>query len=213
MSAGIGLPKVKRVTLRYSGVFSLSMPDDGLIRDRWFRANSIWDPNATDTLGTENGSVYGYSQWANLYTYYKVVGSKITVKWMHNGQIAAPATVAVVGDDDMNVSVYTGSAGGMQALREKTGGAGMAILPRNTNRQVITRSYYSGKKRFAISDNDDALPKVLMGNNGSAVHYFGLLWDYADGAVHVPGADEKLLAQVDIEYLTELIEPLQLTPP
>jgi len=69
---------------------------------RTFRANSIYDPDAT---GVGN-SVADYARWASLYDHYTVLGSKITYTICRNeGDINAMVFLTKVDDDGTGFTV------------------------------------------------------------------------------------------------------------
>lgn len=187
----------------------MGLDGDGLVSTYQFKAGSIYDPNKTNSTpaaGT-NHQPYGHDQWALLYRTYRVIGSKITVKWLHNGQLPLPVYCGVVNDEASDISFSTGHGDGLNILRERTGGAGMAILPKNTNRMVTTRAYFSAKKQFEVDNATDAHQgRVAFGSAPSYDSDYTLYAGYMNATATQSAAE--LIAQVDIEYLCEFYDPI-----
>lgn len=71
-----GFPSSKMVRFRYADTFALD-PAAGAVATHIFRANSLYDPDSTET----GHSPPNFDTWMSIYNHYTVIGSKITVSF------------------------------------------------------------------------------------------------------------------------------------
>lgn len=99
VNLGFGFPKTLKMKHRYVETIRL-VSSSGVPAFQRFRANGIYDPNQT---GVGHQPMY-YDQCALLYNHWKVIGSKISVKFVPTLSTTVPQHVGILADDDTNNS-------------------------------------------------------------------------------------------------------------
>ncbi len=87
-----GLPKAKKVTMRYCTSVNLN-PSAGGRDAHVFRANGLFDPDQSG-IGHQP---YGFDQWMAFYHHYTVTSSKITVTYLNTQVTDSPASRSICG--------------------------------------------------------------------------------------------------------------------
>lgn len=155
-----------------------------------FSCNSCYDPDLT---GGGHQPI-GFDEWSQFYTYYKVLGAKITVNAV-NGT-GEPQLIHVIRLDDPN------PAGGMTALMEQPYGQWRALAGSLGGRSNTTiKHYYSAKKQFPNLYRDDTL-RANIGANPLEQMY----WVISSQRVDAAGTAD-IAVTVNIEYIVEFSVP------
>lgn len=188
-----GLSNKAIVKLRYVDNRILSSTSIALGR-HVYSCNSCFDPDYTGV----GHQPLGYDEWSTLYTYYKVLGAKITVSCV-NGT-GEPQLVHIGRFDD------PAPAGGMSALQEQAHGSWVHLagsLGGQQNMKLI--STYSAKKQFPNLDSDAVL-RPNTGANPDEQMYWVVSSQRTDAA-----GNADVAISVNIEYIVEFSVPKILT--
>lgn len=193
-----GFPNKKLVRLRY--VDKISLDATPLLLDHhFFRANSLFAPNATG--GTGAHQPLGFDQWMTIYDHFYVIGSKIRVTPMNTTtDILQPGAFGVTLDDNQTLG-YTKTE---QILESKQGKSGVKISgstadgkTRSATRTFSHRKFFGskhliGQEQFKGSNSSDP-------SEGA----FFCVW-YGNMAGNDPAS---LPLMVEIEYIALMVEP------
>lgn len=185
----IGIPQSQIVKLRYNDT-SLQLNPSGLTpADYVFRCNSIYDPNYT-ALGHQPMWHDLYSQ---MYRYYTVLGSKITVRFVNDL------------DNNLLVGVYkselTSGITTSEAITENKASRYKYLTTRSANASCTITDKFSAKRWFRAPV--DTKQRTLFGNNPDQVAYW-----------HVWAEDSfkndisAIAFSVTIEYIVKFSNPL-----
>lgn len=178
--------------MRYAETLRLD-PVVGLPSSYIFQANSIWDPN---TSGTGH-QPYTRDEYTQLYTYYRVLKSKISATFIPS--VAGPAGAMVCG---VSIHPDTTTVTSFDTIRE-TKGAHYKICAGDSNKVTVTNGY-NAKKMFA--SNMGSLNALMSSNPGEGA-YFHVFVTNANGA----GDGATVDIVVTIEY-TVLLWELKILP-
>lgn len=180
-------PAKAKALLRYSQVITLD-PGLGLPAGNLFRANSIYDPDATG-LGHQP---YGHDTYQSIYNHYKVVSTVITMTAIGTASGVFGITIT----DDQQIQ------GSYDTIRElKT--TKMAINSSATFGSKSVTNYY-GKKQVFKGDTDSI--GALFGANPTEQQYFHC-WFEGSTPTNDPGAVSFLITlsyEVDMWELKDL---------
>lgn len=193
-----GFPRQTRVQLRYVEYVVLSDGVGGLMRTNFFRANSIYDPDATGILGTQP---LGRDQWVEFYNHYRVVKSKMTVKYATTSQIAnqRPAVIGCYLSDDQTIPADYNS------LVES--GRGTSVIQSNLNTETRTlSSTYDQSKFFKGQGKNQSQLGAVVGTNPTDQAFFCLYMQSIDQSSLA--TERSFLVQID--YLVDFSEPKDL---
>jgi len=192
----VGFPRSKLVNMRYVSFYTLTSTS-GVMSVQTFRANSINDP---DSSGVGHQAL-GHDQWSAFYQNYKVLSSKITVKFQAN---AATTTPPVAGVILQNIAVpasldYT-------ALIEQ-GNSSWRMAPQSvaTAIQTLVRKF-DCKKFFNlvnVKDEDD-IGAAFSANPAKAAYF--TLWLQGHDQATTIAADFTVV----IDYVVSVNEPKEL---
>jgi len=128
-----GFPAKKLVRMRYCTTITLVSATNNLAY--WnFRANSIFDPDATGT----GHQPYSHDLWNQIYNHYRVVGSKIRVQFLGTQGTTNSICGVDLSDDGTITTDY-------DVLREMPGSKYRVITTQKPT--TITRNF-SAKKMF-----------------------------------------------------------------
>lgn len=181
---GLGFPQKLKTRLKYRETVELSAAS-GSMATYLFRANSIFDPNLT---GTGHQPLF-HDQLAALYSYYTVMWSKITVRWMHDSTGNTAITCALSENEDSTVTP-TNVDGVIEQGLAKSCTLGPAY---DSTKELST--YYSYRQRFGGKDIDNTDNRAFFGANPSDAHFFQLNTQPVDRASSL-----SVFAEVVIEY-------------
>lgn len=157
-------PAVHTARLTYVQKVTLQSTGNGQAPRWFFRANSIYDPDATGISG--GGQPYGRDTYAGIYNHYKVLSSVITVAGNSNQQSPETNGIGIVMDDDASVATAKSSA---KELCARKGSTYTTFASRNQNGSVqISRKFDT---RFFVNQNHQCAP---MGANPTDGYYFGI---------------------------------------
>lgn len=183
------------VKMRYGGIVN---PDAGAGSSAsWvFSANSIFDPDRTG-IGHQP---LGHDEWANFYDHYVVIGSRITVRFMPNGDTALTnsSLCSITLEDDATASTT------IPSLIERTGAVIGYMGTADGKGSVTLRKGFSAKKFFNKADvrDNSQLGGKLGVSNPAEEAYFHINVSAVDGVTN-PAAVE---CAVLIEYICVLSE-------
>lgn len=171
----------------------------GGISQYLFRGNSLFDPNFSGT----GHQPYGYDQWANMYSSYRVHGSKFTVKLLPitdtNPEIQAAGLMdaVLVAFSGINTLSYVSIDQARESPYNRH-----TLLNRNGSRQGYLKMYMSTAKMYGVSkvniQANDAYAAGTGANPGNQFQWI-LIVKSADNLVTITA-----LADVKITYYCEL---------
>lgn len=192
-----GFPQSKTVKLRYNDQVLISPTAAMVAQFHAFRANSIYDPDATGV----GHQPLGRDIWAGLYNRYMVIGAKISVKMVPTGTSNYHATCGVLVDDDATVDdqnvttlIERGKSRYKSFLNSYTSGSKSVTTLKQT---------FSAKKWFGFKDakDNDYGYGAPVGQNPSDQAYF-IVWVGS----HLADID-AVSAIVTIDYIVTFTEP------
>lgn len=180
-----GFPNSIITTLRYCDFYGLTSTTGGSTA-QVFRANGIFDPDYT---GAGHQPMYR-DNWANIYDYYTVLGSKITVTY-HSRSSTQGFIIGCIGTDSPSITSTVTSW--MENNNAVSGLLG------NVNCQPVTLSMtYSPEENLGSNAKDDGSSMTAVGadpSSGEGQFYFAITAATEDGATTA-----SLTAKVQIEY-------------
>lgn len=199
MGTSLGVPQSRTVRMRYSTDVEIAS-NAGVMGVHYFRANSVYDPDATGA----GHSPAGFSTMQSLYQHYVVIGSKISITWSNNSSSTTsevPTRVGVFLNDDNSLGVSN-----YWELIENGRGTSKMIGSGNSNLYHVTRTMgkFSAKRFFNITDvkdNRNTLGAAVT-TNPSEEAYFAV-WSQAIGT-----GTAALAANVTIDYIVTFGEPI-----
>lgn len=155
-----------------------------------YSCNNCYDP---DYSGTGHQPL-GYDEWSQLYTYYKVLGAKITINAV-NGT-GEPQIIHLLRQDD------PAPTGGMTALMEQPYGKWVALAGSLGGRSnTVLRHTYSARKQFPNLYRDDSL-RANIGSSPAEQMYWVISTQRTDAA-----GTADMAISVNIEYIVEFSVP------
>lgn len=197
MRAPSGLPITNIVKQRYCQHIQLLGQGLSNIQYHSFRPNSVYDPDHSGV----GGQPMGFDEMAGLYNNYRVLGSKITVKWA--GYNAGGGEDYVVGcflDDNAAINYTT-----WEGVREARKGSSRLIT--HQRNAVTTSAKYSAKKFWSVKDvKDNENLGAAVGANPSADCYFLVWFQRLDKAV----SSATINCMVQIDYIVQYFEPKEI---
>lgn len=129
-------PASKIVTMRYCESITID-PGVGLVATHQFRANGIFDPNASGV----GHQPFGHDQWSAIYNHYEVLKSKIVVDFVSNNNSITNQATNVVGialrDDATTISDIDNVREGKTASTKLVNLYGKAKLSKYYNKRVM----------------------------------------------------------------------------
>lgn len=180
-------PQKKRVVLKYSGKFTMDPSGVLATATQVMRANSIYDPN-TNLTGTSNTQPYGMDQYEAIYTRYRVLKSKIVVRFMSSSgnSSSGPSEVGIyLGNGEMITD--------FDLIREVRGSK-WNLLP--LDKVVTLTNGYNAYKQY---EKHIAETTTLLSQNPNDQTYFTCFCrcanDTVDGSI--------VYAYIDIYYTVE----------
>ncbi len=153
------------VRMRYSQSISVD-PASGLAGSHVYRASSIFDPDQTGV----GGQPKGHDEWANFYSNYVVLGSKVTaVAFSRSDTASTAAGVVCAGIRPENTAVTSG-----ESVLESQGFKVSFISQGNGSKSIArVTNTYSPKAFFGIKDTEDNLDlTAAFGANPTSEAYF-----------------------------------------
>lgn len=169
-----------------------------------FRANSLWDPDYTN--GGSNHQPIGFDQWMTFYDHFAVLGSKITVDFVSQATVNAPANVHGV---FITVSDTSSPVTTLETIREQGNAAYGVLTGSAATGKLRLRKNFSTKRFFNRADVKDC--SELRGSGSG---------DCSEVAFYVVGTEtldpsrivnpDAIYASITIDYIALLTEPKQL---
>lgn len=189
--------KTHRVNLCYREQVALSS-SLGITGNYQFQLNSIYDPNYTGG----GHQPLGHDQWAQFYKTYKVLGAKITARFMWNSSatVGQAHRCGIVFDKDHSYSVNAAAE-----VVEKLHGKCSKILHSNSRDSQTVTCYYSGRKAWG-KDFADHGHKAPFGSSPT-VPMFATVWVAPiDGG----SSSDDVRVEIILEQLCVLSDPVDL---
>lgn len=146
-----GMTKEKRVSLRYCQKVDISTTA-GVLGSHVWRANSLYDPNYTDTVGDHQPM--GFDNWADLYNHYTVESATIEAVWGVDSAIDNAYASGVYLTDVFTVP-YTDHTEFKEAKKGTVKYCtGRSVTP------MKTKSSFDATKFFNITDVKDNVARI-----------------------------------------------------
>ncbi len=189
------VPDSHIVRLRYVETFQLNPGAAGQASTHIFRANSIFDPNLTGV----GHQPLGHDQWAVFYDHYNVIGSKITAKFISNGDdFSGPAHVGVLLKDDTTTIIDPVN------IMEQSNSRYKVMTSANATQLATVQGFYSPKKFFAIKDISDnrSILGAAFGSNPVEDAYFHVYAGPLNSGIDTTAFN----CIITIEYLCQFTE-------
>lgn len=194
-SHGLGYPMRYRTTLRYVEMSTSISSVLGAMGKYTFSANSCFDPNTT---GAGHQPMY-FDQLSAVYKYYRVVGSKITVRptWVTGSP--AETWFTVVCQDVDSLATYTdmGDAITSGFAHSQTTSGGFDLTQLNKKWMTCTFS----QRKWANKSRNDRDWTALTSANPAKLMYFVILMQPLDLA-----SNATFIATVIIDYIVDFFE-------
>lgn len=183
-----GFPNSIITKLRYCTFGSLTAAA-GVVTSQTFRANSIHDPDFTNT---GHQPLY-HDQWAAIYDQYVVLGSQIKVTFTSSSSIYTNI-VGIVGDDDSSTSTN------LETLMEQNNGYSTVVGAAGAPPVTITATF-SPQEMFGIDAKSDGASQTTFGSNPTEEWYWKLYSIYSDA-----NTSTTTYYKVEIEYTVKMSE-------
>lgn len=192
-------PKSRMVRMVYVENSPIN-PAAGTMATHTMRANSIYDPSYTLT----GHQPLGYDQCALAYTRYRVLGAKITVRFVAQGSAAA---------DDCYVGIQlhtdTSFISDIEGCMEQPMQTNTWLGNMNSSRSTVTLTKtFSAKRFWGVKSGwaKDTTTEASFGYNPADVVYFSA-WVCPHAAAIDPAA---IYLNVKVEYAVCVFDPIQM---
>lgn len=165
----VGFPPMLRVKLRYVEPFTSITSTIGALAEHRLRANSIFDPDATDV-----GHQPKYRD--QLYAIYKkavVLRSKVVVKAVPEAS-NSPGVFGIAHDDNASSALTAIS-------RCEHRGSQWKMLGANTDQVVRLKAYYNAAKHFGKNPLSNVNLIHETGADPTTIHSWIIFWQTLDG--------------------------------
>lgn len=185
-----GFPNSIITTLRYCENLTLTSTT-GATTSKVFRANGTFDPNYTDT----GHQPMFRDQWAAIYDYYTVLGSKIKVTFKGTSDYSTVVCLQGSGTNSLSSGVNT--------FLEQNNGVHTIVGNKNCETKQLFMTYSPVENQGQDVKNDGS-SMTLVGadpTNGEATYYFGILAATSDAA-----STSTMDIIVEIEYTVKYTE-------
>lgn len=193
-NSDFGFPDRLKTKLIYCDVIQLSSTL-GSVADYVFRLNSLYDPDYTST----GHHPQWWAQLTAVYDHYRVLGSKITCRFVPNSVCDTPANVRgpfIVGVTGSDSSAL--SASSYPTLLEDGSSNNAIIVDRQGSANVATVSQtYSPKRDLGQNPYDDTLSAATTTNPSK--QFFAHVWAKDMSTANAT----SISVQVQIEFQCE----------
>lgn len=160
----------------------------GTIGFNAYRLNGIFDPNAT---GAGHQPMF-FDQFTPIYRNYRVLGSKISVRFIAGTDLVGPWWIGINGSE---VSTSLGSQPFNRA--EMNDSTYSTLGPRNGDEGLKRLTWtYSPEQSLGKTETEDSIASLVTTNPAS--EYFAQVW-MADAQ----GATSTIYIEMEIEYTVE----------
>lgn len=197
-----GVPDRLLTQMKYTASFNLVDAVGAIDTIQVIRGNSIYDPDYTGT-GTQPT---GRDQWVNLYTTYRVHGSKINVKVINNESSSTTGNccVSLVAENDAPPS--TALCSSLQRANQPY--SKQVLIPPVSagGNPIEMEMYMSTKKIFGEKDINDSNYRAAFTTNPLRQWYWGVQCQNLNGSTH------NLIVVINITYYVELLDRVELGP-
>lgn len=196
-----GFPRSMLVKLRYCQLVTLN-PAAGAIAINNFRANSLFDPDATGA-GHQPSN---YDRLTAIYDRYTVLGAKCTVTLAPITANQLPGIVCVKLSENGNDLTTIHGSGGISAIYEQpriTRSYNNNAYPNSPQMRPL-KTYFSAKKFFGVKNIAGVEPYTAdINDNPAEMAYFEVAYVSGDDSAD-PGA---VILNVQIDYVAKMTEP------
>lgn len=198
MRAPSGAPSQNIVKMRYCSYIQLSSSISNYIPSYFFRATSCYDPDVP--VGGQQPM--GFDEMSQYYTFYTVLGSKITCSWAATTTGSGQDLVVGCNLDSDAVVPYSDWRGMVEAKK------GTNRLITHQRNSVRTVSKFSAKKWFQLKDVKDNTDRIgaAVSTNPAINAFFGIWMNPLDLA-----SDHTVNVKVVIDYIVMFSKPKQLS--
>jgi len=197
---GVLVPSTKKIKLRYSTNLAFGSLS-GIINKNQFNVGSIHDPDYTGA----GHQPFGYDQLAALYKQYVVLGAKVTAKFRQASANNIPHHVGAWLDRDLSISESS-----LSAISEKSKNRrNFSILATNSNATTSVVCYYSLKGFY--SETDAMNDHRYIGEFGSSPSNWPVINVAVQPVDQSSTSSVSLWAEIEIEFMVECRQPLELT--
>lgn len=183
-----GFPNSIITKLRYS-TFGKLTAAAGVVTSQTFRANSIHDPDFTNT---GHQPLY-HDQWAAIYDQYVVLGAQIKVTFTSSSSLYSNI-VGIVGDDDSTTS------SNLETLMEQNDGYSTVVGAAGAPPVTITATF-SPQEMFGVDAKSDGSSQTSFGSNPTEEWYWKIYSIYSDAETTT-----TTYYKADIEYTVKMSE-------
>lgn len=194
---GVGgvIPPSRVVSFCYTDSYLVSSSTPTIPGAHRFALNSIFDPDSTG-IGHQP---LGHDEMAQLYRKYKVLGTKITARFMWDTSAGQAHRVGIYFDDDTSLPTSQ-----FQISEKNHNRDSKILLPNNQSMQTIVAKW-SGKKWFKDNWVTDGTSGIFGANPVNPGYAFAWV-NPMDGA----GSFAQVRLEVTIEYITKCYDPKDL---
>lgn len=202
----IGFPEVYHTRLRYTDILSLTQGTVGVPNLYKFSANGCYDPDIT---GTGHQPKF-FDQFAALYSRYRVIGSKISVKFATKQTDNTSTPPIMVGIVPIDAADGTSSFSGITAVTETRQCRYKEISASMTAKATTVTHTFSNKqlerKFFDREDNNRMASTLISANPTNQIYYYIFSCSLDTLATH-----PELYAYVTIDYIVSFHDRAQQT--
>ncbi len=199
----IGIPDSVRTILTYTELLAPATTLGNLYSYQ-YRGNSVFDPNYT---GAGSQPVY-YDNWANMYTSYVVLSSRIKLELMALGAGTAPVLAGVF--PAYNTSLGTGAvdcASNRYAKSVSTGTSGNAV-------RLVLDSSMSTAQMFGVPESailmDDQYSGAA-GNPAAAQTWYWTVFAQAESGTSTMSGNIRVTIEYDVKFFDPVVVNLSAT--
>lgn len=186
------IPQKFITRLKYGEQIELD-PGAGTISARQFRANSIYQCNATSNLGQPRGR----DQFSDMYWHFVVIGSKITCEWCNTGDSGNGYIVGTL------LKTSNTTVADIKEILESNNSRHTILGDANASSRRVTTMTYSPKFQGITKPLSSETIRGSTTANPSDTAYYHVVAASARGTT-----DPAITTcHVTIEYLVAFIEP------
>lgn len=194
------IPDTTIVTLRYHQTVFVN-PSTGLAGSYLFRANSIQDPNYTDSTGDHQP--YGHDEWSNFYQHYCVMNSKCTARFISQSSVVANGSALAVLGLQRSATLQSD----VDTIIERRDASTKFMSTAGSNQACTLVKKYDAKKFHGYTDlGDSAETRTAIGSNPLDVAYFNVSLVPLSSAYDV----DPTAVSVTIDYTIKFMERQEL---
>lgn len=193
-----------KFNMRYCQQIALSS-SAGVFGFNTFSMNSLYDPDTTGGVLTNEHQPMGFDQLATIYNRYCVTGAKITATFAFSPSDATPSWCGITLHEN---SSFIGSTEPIEALMEQGKTVYRCLSAGNGGNPIVTLTKkVSCRKEFSVPNLLNNIEEYgALVNTSPANGLFSTVWIQGIGEAATPGCD----IMVKIEYTGYFTEPVLL---